>query len=168
MKIETPLLSDLISLLKSESLRSLRMILPGGEAVPSHFHVTEVGRVRKDFIDCGGTVREEARCQLQLLVATDFEHRLAPEKLLKIIEMSAPILGENPLSLTVEYGQKTAVVYPVSALELSDGTLIFSLETPTTACLAADACGLSHEEARTPRVFPKLREATRPGGFLSS
>ena len=21
---------------------------------PAHFHVTEVGRVRKDFIDCGG------------------------------------------------------------------------------------------------------------------
>lgn len=28
-----------------------------GEMVPEHFHVTEVGIITKDFIDCGGKVR---------------------------------------------------------------------------------------------------------------
>ncbi|MDF1659456.1 MAG: DUF6428 family protein [Verrucomicrobiales bacterium] len=163
MKLENPILSNLIDLLQSESLSSFRIILPDGKAVPSHFHVTEVGRVRKDFIDCGGTVRQDAHCQLQLLIATDFEHRLASSKLLKIIEMSAGVLGNDPLPLTVEYGQKAAVVYPVSELEIVNGTMLFRLETPTTACLAADACGLSHEEARTPSVFPQVGRSPEPG-----
>ncbi len=150
MKTANPVISDLIEILKTGTPESLRMIQPDGKLVPAHFHVTEVGRVRKDFIDCGGTVRQDARCQLQLLVATDFEHRLAPAKLLKIIEMSQPVLGEDPLPLTVEYGQKVAVVYPVRELALEEGVLEFSLETPTTACLAPDTCGLSFEEAGRP------------------
>lgn len=156
MKTTSPVLSDLIDVLKSGNAKFLRITLPGGETVPSHFHVTEVGRVRKDFIDCGGTVRQTAQCQLQLLVATDYEHRLAPSKLLTIIEKSQPVLGESPLPLTVEYGQEIAVVYPATALELVDGVLELTLETPMTACLAADRCGLSHEEARTPGVFDVL------------
>ena len=36
---------------------AIQIMLPEGEFVPTHFHITEVGRVRKDFIDCGGTVR---------------------------------------------------------------------------------------------------------------
>ena len=62
--------------------------LPNGDLVPSHFHVTEVGRVQKDFIDCGGVVRNEVVANLQLWNADDYDHRLHPEKLLKIVEMS--------------------------------------------------------------------------------
>ncbi len=153
MKITDPVVSDLVEALKSRNPDSLRMLLPDGEAVPSHFHVTEVGRVRKDFIDCGGTVRQTAHCQLQLLVATDFEHRLSAKKLLKIVEVSQPVLGSDPLPLTVEYGLKVAVVYSVSELELVDGVLRFHLKSPQTACLAADACGLSEEEAGRPKII---------------
>ena len=32
--------------------------LPNGSLVPSHFHVTEVGKVSKHFIDCGGSIRK--------------------------------------------------------------------------------------------------------------
>jgi hypothetical protein len=55
---------------------SLHFMLPTGEFVPSHFHVTEVGRVQKSFIDCGGTRREAASCVLQLWTAHDVDHRL--------------------------------------------------------------------------------------------
>ena len=151
MKTTNPVLSDLVAILKTGDPASLRVILPDGEVVPSNFHVTEVGRVRKDFIDCGGTVRQMERCQLQLLVATDFSHRLAPKKLLKIIEKSLPILGDGDSSLTMEYGQKVAVVYPVREMEVVGGVLNFSLEIPRTACLAADSCGLSPEEAGVPQ-----------------
>ncbi|MGY8647998.1 MAG: DUF6428 family protein, partial [Verrucomicrobiales bacterium] len=30
--------------------KGVQLVLPGGEAVPQHFHVTEIGGVRKDFI----------------------------------------------------------------------------------------------------------------------
>lgn len=37
-----------------------------GETVPEHFHVTEVGIITKDFIDCGGKVRHENVANFQL------------------------------------------------------------------------------------------------------
>ncbi|NBR15194.1 MAG: hypothetical protein EBU01_11560, partial [Crocinitomicaceae bacterium] len=60
--------------------------LPNKSFVPTHFHVTEVGIISKNFIDCGGTVREEKVVNFQLWEANDFDHRLAPAKLLNIIE----------------------------------------------------------------------------------
>ena len=48
--------------------------------VPSHFHVTEVGKITKHFIDCGGTVRNEEVVNFQLWQADDYDHRLHPEK----------------------------------------------------------------------------------------
>ncbi len=122
-------------------------LLPDGEPVPAHFHVTEVGRVQKDFIDCGGTVRGSRSAQLQLLVATDYDHRISAGKLLGILRAGAPILGDEPLPLTVEYGPQVAVTYQVSALEMQGRALLLRLATPRTACLAPDTCGLSPEEA---------------------
>jgi hypothetical protein len=59
---------------------SLHFMLPSGEFVPSHFHVTEVGRVQKSFIDCGGTRRDAASCVLQLWTAHDVDHRLVARR----------------------------------------------------------------------------------------
>jgi len=50
---------------------ALHFMLPDGDFVPAHFHITEVGRVRKDFIDCGGTVRSATSCLFQVWVADD-------------------------------------------------------------------------------------------------
>lgn len=146
MIVESPKLSDLVNVLRDHHSSAIRVVLPDGEVVPSHFHVTEVGRVQKDFIDCGGTKRRLLSGQLQLLVAGDFEHRLKPEKLLGIIEKSASILGDDPLPLTIEHGQKVAVVYEVSALELVDSTVELRLLDPLTGCLAPDSCGLPADE----------------------
>jgi hypothetical protein len=52
--------------------------------VPEHFHLTEVGVVTKNFIDCGGTVRSERVANFQLWDANDSDHRLKPQKLLNI------------------------------------------------------------------------------------
>ena len=38
-----------------QTLETISFKLPDGSLVPSHFHVTEVGKVTKHFIDCGGT-----------------------------------------------------------------------------------------------------------------
>lgn len=148
MTIENPTLNDLLSLLEKENPSSIVPLLPDGERVLPHYHVTEVARVQKDFIDCGGTVRRTLSAQLQLLTATDFEHRISAEKLAKIIQKSEPLLGDDPLPLTLEYGQDAAIVYPVSSIKLEEGKLFIQMETPATACLAPDTCGLDPEEAR--------------------
>lgn len=156
--METPTLDGLTEILKNEAPSSIRIFLPDGEQVPANFHVTEVGRVQKDFIDCGGTVRRSLHGQLQLLVANDFDHRITSQKLLGILEASEPVLGDDPLPLAVEYGQKTAVVYEVAKLELNDGKLDLRLGTPETGCLAPDHCGLPYEEAG--RFTPSISART--------
>lgn len=148
MKTEYPTLNDLVTALEQESTEMIVPLLPGGEPVPAHFHVTEVARIQKDFIDCGGTVRHTLRGQLQLLVASDYDHRLSPKKLLKILESSQPILGDEPLPLYVEHGNDVAVSYVVSSLETLGSAILLHLEVPVTACLAPDTCGLDPQEAR--------------------
>ena len=61
----------------------LRFLLPNGEFAPAHVHVTEVARVDKRFIDCGGTLRTESFCRLQTWHAQDVEHRLTAGKLMQ-------------------------------------------------------------------------------------
>lgn len=63
---------QLKSLLQQHSESSLRLQLPSGEFIPEHFHVTEVGRVDKTFVDCGGTRRQTASCLLQTSDALTF------------------------------------------------------------------------------------------------
>jgi len=75
---------------------NLRFVLPNGEAVPAHAHVTEVARIDKRFIDCGGTLRNNANCRLQTWFSDDIDHRLTAGKLVKIINLAAPILGTEP------------------------------------------------------------------------
>ena len=71
-----------------KNLETIAFELPNGSLVPEHFHVTEVGEVTKHFIDCGGTIRHEKVANFQLWSADDYNHRLHPEKLVKIIELS--------------------------------------------------------------------------------
>ncbi len=56
------IVKDLIKLLDDNPEAYLDILLPSGGLVPSHFHITEVGRVQKTFVDCGGTRRETVSC----------------------------------------------------------------------------------------------------------
>ncbi|MDN3725453.1 DUF6428 family protein [Aequorivita sp. SDUM287046] len=85
------------------TLDQINFMLPNGELVPTHFHVTEVGKITKHFIDCGGTVRQEEVANFQLWNANDYNHRLHPEKLAHIIELSEKVLGLEDLEIEVEY-----------------------------------------------------------------
>lgn len=117
--------------------------LPNGDLVPSHFHVTEVGRVQKDFIDCGGVVRNEVVANLQLWNADDYDHRLHPEKLLSIVEMSQDKLGIGNFEIEVEYQGETISKYGLG----HDGEQ-FLLSTKMTDCLAKDNCGIPQEQEK--------------------
>ena len=127
---------------KSETLA---FELPNGELVPRHFHVTEVGKVTKNFIDCGGTVRKEEVVNFQLWQADDYDHRLHPEKLVHIIELSEKVLGIGDLEIEVEYQGETIGKFGLD----HDGTN-FLLTTKQTDCLAKDNCGI-------PAAKPKLK-----------
>jgi hypothetical protein len=143
------------------SLDSVVFQLPNKSFVPEHFHVTEVGMVTKNFIDCGGKVREEKLINFQLWEAADYDHRLAPSKLIKVIELSKKVLNINPeLEIEVEYQSETIGKY-----NLTFNGLLFELTSKTTACLAEDACGIPIEKQNKNLVELGNKNATcKPGG----
>lgn len=111
--------------------------LPNGQLVPNHFHVTEVGKISKNFIDCGGTLRKEEVVNFQLWSANDYDHRLHPEKLLHIIELSEKVLEIGDLEIEVEYQSDT-----IGKFGLDFDGEHFLLTSKQTDCLAKDQCGL--------------------------
>lgn len=129
-----------LSEIKSElkKLSTIAFQLPNGELVPSHFHVTEVGKITKNFIDCGGVIRNEEVVNFQLWEASDYDHRLHPEKLVQIIELSEEKLQIPDLEIEVEYQMKETI--GKFSLDF-DGTN-FQLKSKLTDCLAKDNCGI--------------------------
>ena len=135
-------LSEIKKILKS--IDSIGFQLPNGTLVSSHFHVTEVGKVTKDFIDCGGKVRNETVINFQLWEQNDYDHRLHPEKLTNIIELSEKMFMFEDLEIEVEYqGEETIGKYNLDF----DG-INFLLTSKVTACLALEACGISVEKTK--------------------
>ena len=126
------------------SLKNIAFKLPDGNLVQPHFHITEVGKITKDFIDCGGKVRNETVINFQLWEENDYDHRLHPDKLLYIIELSEKKFQFDDLEIEVEYqGKETIGKYNLDF----DGTN-FLLTSKLTACLAQDACGIPIEKPR--------------------
>lgn len=120
----------------------LAIHLPSGDKVPAHFHITEVGNVQKQFIDCGGTRRKESTCVLQTLVAGDVNHRLKTGKLSKILAStsSLAIADESPVEMEIQ--GDTIETYSVSSCDLEQDRMVIRLESKSTACLAEDKCGI--------------------------
>ncbi len=119
------------------TLRSLNIQQPNGEFVPAHFHITEVGLITKNFIDCGGDVHTEKLANLQIWVADDFQHRLEPNGLLKIIELSNKVLGNEDLEIEIEYQSETIGKY-----NLDKQGENFILIPKQTDCLAKIKCNI--------------------------
>ena len=143
-----------------KTAEAVNFLLPDGTSVPEHFHVTEVGLITKNFIDCGGTVRRETVVNFQLWEANDFEHRLKPQKLLNIIELSEKVLGIEDFEIEVEYQAQTIGKY-----DLDVNGNDFVLLNKKTACLAQDQCGIPAEKQKV-RLSDMNSEASccTPGG----
>lgn len=122
--------------------RLVQFQLPTGSLIPAHFHVTEVGRIDKHFIDCGGTRRHASSCLLQTWVAEDLDHRLTAAKLSSILDLAQPILDSTDLPVEIEYGPDVAAQYAVSDFDLSDAAFTFTLTGRKTDCLDPDKCGI--------------------------
>ncbi|OGX82485.1 DUF6428 family protein [Hymenobacter coccineus] len=138
------------------TLTAVNFKLPSGVYLPAHFHVTEVGLVTKHFVDCGGVERTETAANFQLWEAGDYDHRLGPQKFLRILQLAEKILGHADLDIEVEYQQATIGKFGLAF----DGT-DFLLTPKQTACLAPDACGVPEPLF----ALPQLQVAgCTPGG----
>ncbi len=120
---------------------ALRITRADGAAVPAEFHVTEVGRTTKHFIDCGGTVRKTEACTLQLWVAqNDADHRLGAAKLLSILRLAEKVVPDPRLAVEAEYQGESVTVYGLTLRAATAAAIDFALVPKSTTCLAPDKC----------------------------
>ena len=137
------LLSELKEILAQ--LQEVKFTLENGTQVPNHFHVTEVGKIARHFIDCGGTERKEMVINFQLWTSDDYDHRLSAHQLKGIISLSEQTLKLSDAPIEVEYQGETIGKY---GLDFNGSTFI--LTSKQTDCLAKDNCGI-------PSKKPKVR-----------
>lgn len=130
---------------KLSHLKEIAFQLPEGQLVPEHFHVTEVGKINKHFIDCGGTLRDEVKISFQLWEENDYNHRLHPEKLAGIIDLAINKLELPDAEIEVEYQGES-----INKFALDFDGVNFLLLNTQTACLAKEQCGI-------PATKPKVK-----------
>lgn len=118
----------------------LRFRLPTGALTPIHLHLTEVARVEKRFIDCGGTIRADLSARLQLWSADDTDHRVGCAKALQILARGAELVGSTALPLEVEYDFPLLTVFPVLGSVVEGRERIFLLGAKRADCLAPEIC----------------------------
>jgi hypothetical protein len=128
-------------------LDQVEFILPSNENVPAHFHITEMGIITKDYIDCGGTVRKERTANFQIWHANDYEHRINPQKIIDIINTAEKSVFLENLEVEVEYQSETIGKY---GLSFHDN--LFQLTPTFTDCLAKDKCGIPNNDETNPET----------------
>ncbi len=133
-------LNELKAALARHPEANVRFVLPNGESVPAHAHVTEVARIDKRFVDCGGTLRNDTMCRLQTWTANDFEHRLTAGKLHGILSKAASFLTTDDIEVDVEHEVQFISQFPLDSVEVDGHNLLLKLTERHTACLALDKC----------------------------
>ena len=139
-------LTELKSILANHPTIFPRFVLPDGDYVPAHYHLTEVGHVAKNFIDCGGTTRKTESCTLQLWSNdSDMEHRLDAGKFVKILQLGDRILPDRDLDVEVEYDDCAISQFPIASFQVNGFHVDFILATKHTDCLAREKCGVGED-----------------------
>lgn len=134
--MNTPEFTALLSALGD---RPVRFVLPDGGRIPDHTHITEVGRVDREFLDCGGERRKTSFCCLQAWVADDADHRLPARKLAAIIGRALEPLALGSLPVEIEYEDGFISQFPVLSVDAGDVAVV-RLGAKHTDCLAKDVC----------------------------
>lgn len=156
-------LSELKSLLIRHGDHHFRIALPDGNAVPVSFHVTEVGRLQKTFLDCGGTLRESTICQLQIWVGQDYDHRIETGKMASILDKAKSILPDDSVPVEIEYEDRVISQYTISGHEILADAVVLKLAHKHTECLAPELCGLPSVD-RLPAIGGTKSPCCGPGG----
>lgn len=141
-------LKELKTLLARHPEARPQFILPDGDVIPAHFHITEVGHVTKRLIDCGGTLHERSEtCLLQTYVADDVEHRLDAGTFAKILELGKQVLPHDELEVEVEYDCCVVAQYPIASAAFAGELIEIQLGEKHTDCLAKEKCGIGVEDS---------------------
>ena len=135
-------LSSLQSLLAAHPTKRLAFQLPDGKLVPPHFHITELGLVTKEFVDCGGVRRSTKACTLQIWVANDVDHVLSATRFGEILSHADKLGLSGDDLVECEYQAGHLSVFQLTEYQLTDVAIVFQLADKNTACLAPDKCGI--------------------------
>jgi Family of unknown function (DUF6428) len=123
----------------------LRFVLPNGDCIPAHAHVTEVGHVVKSFIDCGGLTGKEEKVVVQTHVGNDVDHRLRSDRFAKILRLGRRVIPNVDLDVDVEYDCCVVAQYPIAEATREGEHLNVILHRGRTQCRArereSDAAG---------------------------
>lgn len=133
-------LRELKTLLLLHPGKTLQLLLPRGEQVPVSFHITEIARIRKDFIDCGGRPHSTGICQLQAWIGPDEDHRLTAGKLSAILRKAASLFPADAIPLEFEYEDGLLSQFQVTSHRLTSSALLLTLSEKHATCLAPDVC----------------------------
>jgi hypothetical protein len=145
-------LHDLQDALEANPKRFPRFVLPDGDCIPAHAHVTEVGHVVRNFIDCGGLVGKEEKILLQTHVGDDTDHRLRSDRFAKILQLGNRVVPSTNLDVDVEYDCCVVAQYPIAEARPDGQHLNLILRRGRTQCrarerrqpeTAADCCATS-------------------------
>ncbi|PYK19909.1 MAG: hypothetical protein DME55_03695 [Verrucomicrobia bacterium] len=131
-------LHDLQNALEANPKRFPRFVLPNGDYIPAHAHVTEVGHLVRNFIDCGGLTGKEEKVVLQTHVGDDTEHRLQSDRFAKILQLGNRVIPNADLDVDVEYDCCVVAQYPIAETQLRGQYLDLILKRGRTQCRARE------------------------------
>jgi hypothetical protein len=152
-------LSEFKAILARQPDSSIFFVLPTGTKIPPHAHVTDVARVDKRFIDCGGVFRTESVCRMQIWFADDTDHRVGARMLLKVLDKAAVFLETDSLEIDEEYEAPFISQFPILRVEASNDSLLVHLGIKHTTCLAEDRClPPPRPETLVFRPLPKIEQ----------
>ena len=131
-------LQGLQNVLEANPRRFPRFVLPDGDYIPAHAHVTEVGHVVRNFIDCAGLVGKEEKIVLQTHVGNDTEHRLRSDRFAKILQLGNRVIPSADLDVAVEYDCCVVAQYPIAEATPEGDHLNLILQRGRTQCRARE------------------------------
>ena len=131
-------LHDLQDALEANPKRFPRFVLPNGDHIPEHAHVTEVGHVTRSFVDCGGLTGKEEKILLQTHVGDDTDHRLRADRFAKILQLGNRVIPSANLDVDVEYDCCVVAQYPIVKATPDGKHLNLILRKGRTQCRARE------------------------------
>ena len=131
-------LQGLQNALEGNPKRFPRFVLPDGHYIPAHAHITEVGHVIRNFIDCGGLTGKEEKVVLQTHVGSDTDHRLRSDRFAKILQFGNRVISNADLDVDVEYDCCVVAQYPIAEITPDGEHLNLILQRGRTQCRARE------------------------------
>jgi len=138
---------ELVAALQRSPTTFPRFVLPDGNYIPAHAHVTEVGHVVRNFIDCGGMIAKEEKALLQTHVGNDRDHRLRSDRFSKILQLGMRVLPNADLDVDVEYDCCVVAQYPIAEARREGQHLNLILHRGRTQCRARERREAKTQEA---------------------